>query len=655
MEYMLEVLQFNHLIFIFIGVLTGIIVGSLPGLTPTMGVALCIPFTFSLDPINGLLMLGGIFCGSVYGGSYPAVLFNVPGAPASVATTFDGYPMAKKGMARKCLEIGTMASFIGGLFGVILLIFFSPLLTKFALQFGPAENFWLAILGVTLIAALSRGSVIKDLLGGSVGIFFSFIGISAFSGTSRFTFGIDSLSGGIHVVAFLIGLFAFPQAINLLEELHQKKGNKNKETVTGDMKKSSLRQSFKTFKGHKKALTIGSIVGGFVGILPGAGGNVASIAAYSEAKRFSKHKERFGKGYTEGIVASESANNALVGGSLIPLLTLGIPGSPTAAIFLGGILIHGIWPGKSLFVDHMHVAYPFLYGMLLAQLGILIFGLALIPFASRLIHIPSYYMAPVIISFCIIGAYATQNSLFDVYSMVLIGIGMYIMQKYRFEPAPIALGFILGPIAEQGLLQGISVGQANGNALLYFFSSHWSLILISIILISIGKPMIQSVRKMSRRFSNLQFSLRKGLPWLGLSLILVWSEWYMSGLQFADQLFPQIVIGLMLVLSLLLFVRAAFNREEADGKDSRFELNWSFYGLVAFISIVSLLMDILGFYIQSILLMAVIPLYYRMRKHHQLTWIKIGLTTAVFTGTLFLVFTTLMNVPLPTGIFFIFG
>ncbi|WP_085524561.1 tripartite tricarboxylate transporter permease [Tuberibacillus sp. Marseille-P3662] len=651
MDYFLEVLQLNHLTFIFLGVLVGIIVGSLPGLTPTMGVALCIPFTFPLDPINGLLMIGGIFFGSVYGGSYPAVLFNVPGAPASVATTFDGYPMAKKGLARKCLEIGTMASFIGGLFGICLLLFFSPILTQFALQFGPAESFWLAILGITLIATLSQGSVMKDLLGACLGIAFSFIGISVFSGTSRFTFGLDALTGGFHVVAVLVGLFAFPQALNLLEELHQrKKQHHDHSSDTTNMKPSSIRQSLRTLIKHRKSLTIGSIIGGFVGILPGAGGNIASVAAYSEAKRSSRNKHLFGKGHPEGIVASESANNALVGGSLIPLLTLGIPGSPTAAIFLGGILIHGIWPGRSLFVNHADVAYPFLYGMLLVPFATLIFGLALIPLASRLVRIPSYYMAPMIISFCIIGAYATQNSLLDVYSMVLIGIGMYILHKYQFEPAPIALGFILGPIAEQGLLQGIAIGQANGSVLSYFTGSYWNLILIAIIGLSILKPMIQARKHLIKHWSDSPFSPIKGLPWFVFALIMAGALLFVSQFQFSDQIFPQIVFASMLLLSLMLFMKTSFNKEAVHNK-IRFNSNPSFYALVGVISVISLMMNLVGFYIQALLLMAVVPLYYKMQRYHHSTLMSISLIAAGFTCILFVVFTTVMNVPLPTSIF----
>ncbi len=384
--------------------------------------------------------------------------------------------MTKQGKSRKALELATISSVVGGLFGMFLLLFFAPVFAEFSLRFGPTESFWIALFGITVIAAISDGSATKNLIGGGLGIVLSCIGISTITGTARFTFGLDSLVGGLHMVAVLIGLFAFPQALRLIESFRESHTNRQTKYTPS---KSTIRESFSDVLKKPKSVTLGSGLGAFIGMIPGAGGNIASLLAYNEAKRFSKKKDQFGKGEKKGIIASESANNAMVGGSLIPLLTLGIPGSPTAAIFLGGLLIHGIWPGNNLFVDHADVAYTFLYSMIAAQVLLLFLGLALIKYMTKLTNIPAYFMAPVILSFSIIGAYTTQNNVFDIYTVVIVGLVMFWLQKYDFSPAPIALGFILGPIAERGLMQGLQVGGAQGSAFTYFFTGMWNVIYIA--------------------------------------------------------------------------------------------------------------------------------------------------------------------------------
>lgn len=647
----LQLLEFHHLLILIVGVLLGIVVGALPGLTPTMGVALCIPFTFALPPVDGLMLLGGIYCGSVYGGSIPAIMFNVPGAPASVATTFDGYPMAQQGKATKALELSTIASAVGGLFGMAMLIFFSPIFVKFSLQFGPSENFWIAIFGITVIAAISEGAITKEMIGGCLGILISFIGISSFTGLTRFTFGMDSLVGGLHVVAVLIGLFAFPQALRLIENL-SKKGEKAQ--ISYPQSKSSIKGSFGDILRKPKSVTIGSIVGSIVGVIPGAGGNIASILAYNEAKRFSKNKDQFGKGNKEGIIASESANNAMVGGSLIPLLSLGIPGSPTAAIFLGGLLIHGIWPGRSLFVENAPVVYTFFIGMIIAQFLLLIIGLAMIRFLTKLSYIPEHFLAPIILSFCIIGAYATQNSLFDIYSMVIIGAAMYILQKFGFSPAPIALGFILGPIAEEGLLQGLRVGEANGSVVQLFFTGAWNLSLIGLIAVTIAyaiwqsykKGLKQERRKNSFTLSNLVSA--KALGWLPMVIGSFIIMMYVLAMDFEQGIFPQITAGLMLLLTAMHFIQFAFRpKEETVFKNIRMDL--SQLVVLFLICMISFLTNLIGFYVQVLLLMLTVSLYVywqRKKKTHSLP--NIMFVSISFTIFMYVIFTGLVKVPLPT-------
>src|SRR5690554_3520717 len=282
--------ELHHFFVLLIGLIIGIIIGAIPGLTPTMGVALTIPFTFTLGPTEGLIILGGIYCGSVFGGSIPAILFNVPGAPANVATTFDGYAMTKKGQANKALQLATISSVVGGLIGMLLLLYFSPMFTSISLQFGPAQTFWIAIFGITVIAVISDGSLQKNLIGGCLGMMLSFIGISTVTGTARFTFGFDNLIGGLHIVAVLIGLFAFPQALRMMEEITQ---TKQKEMEKYKQTPSSIKESVLDVVKRPRALLTGSGLGAFIGIIPGAGGNIASILAYNETKRFSKEKKSY--------------------------------------------------------------------------------------------------------------------------------------------------------------------------------------------------------------------------------------------------------------------------------------------------------------------------------------------------------------------------
>ncbi|SDL69590.1 tripartite tricarboxylate transporter permease [Sediminibacillus halophilus] len=644
MAFIGEIFELHHLVFLAAGLLTGIIVGALPGLTPTMGVALTIPFTFTLGPTEGLILLGGIYCGSVFGGSIPAILFNVPGAPASVATTFDGYPMAQKGQGRKALELTTISSVIGGLFGMILLVFFAPIFADISLQFGPAQTFWVAVFGITAIAAISDGTVTKNLIGGCIGIGLAFVGIHTVTGVSRFTFGIDSFVGGFHIVAVLIGLFAFPQAFRLIENLSLP----DKRAISPlQMKGSTIRQSFKDVLLRPKSVLIGSGLGSFIGMIPGAGGNIASILAYNEVKRFSKNKSRFGKGEKKGIIASESANNAMVGGSLIPLLTLGIPGSPTAAIFLGGLLIHGIWPGRNLFVEHADVAYTFLFSMVAAQVLLLFLGLALIKYMTSLSLIPAFLMAPVILSFSIIGSYTTQNSVFDVYTAVVIGCMMFFLHKFQFSAAPIALGFILGSIAEEGLLTGIQVGNAEGGAWHYFFSGPWNLALVLLITGTIVAAFYQGIsnyrkKKRSDGKAGTVRQLPHRITWISAAVICLLMVGLLNNLQFELRLMPQITLIILSFLALLESLQK--NKTMVIGATI---LPKKILPLMLLILFILFSVQIIGFYLQVLLLMLLIPGFAIKKGWQTFSYKQLLAITVFFTGVLYLIFSLIFQVPLP--------
>ncbi|GBF10419.1 tripartite tricarboxylate transporter permease [Tepidibacillus sp. HK-1] len=655
MDIFLQLFEPVNLFVMAIGVLLGIIIGALPGLTPTMGVAMAIPFTFSLPAEYGLLLLGGIYSGAVYGGSIPAILFNIPGAPASVATTFEGYPMAQKGEAKKALELSTISSTIGGILGMLLLLYFAPVFSDFSLRFGATENFWIAIFGITIIAVISDGSSIKNMIGGAVGILISMIGIHSMTGMPRFTFGMSSFVGGLNVVSVLIGLFAFPQALRLIENLRNHQQGSQIYRYSSS-KKTSLLSSFADVFKNLKALSLGSIVGLIVGVAPGAGGNVASIMAYNELKRFSKNKEAFGKGNKEGIIASESANNAEVGGALIPLLTLGIPGSPTSAIFLGGLMIHGIWPGRDLFVQHAEVANLFLYGMLVIQILLLLIGLIAIRYLSKLVNVPNYFMAPVIISFSIIGAYTTQNNTFDIYSMVIIGIFMYLFQKFDFSPAPVALGFILGPIAEEGLLQGIALGESDGSIFHYFTTGIYNWILISLTILTISYSLWQSFKKKDRikEKRDISFSLHslltwQGISWLIFSVLTLVAIYNVRSLAFEMKLFPLITLSLLLLFNMIQIVKLILNSHIKRITDhERTPLNTIYF--LTFISVISLLTDILGFYTQVLILMISVPFYVYLQRKRIANLYQIMFISTSFTLIMYLVFSGLIKVPLPSGL-----
>ena len=483
---------------IALGVGSGIIVGALPGLTATMAIALLVPFTFTMNPIHGLVLLGGIYCGAIYGGSFSAILINTPGTPSAIATTFDGYPMAKKGDSYKAIVTATISSVIGGLIGVCFLIFLSPPLSKASLKFGPPEFFWLTVFGLTIIATLASKSILKGLIGGAFGLLVSTIGIAPIGGNVRFTFGTVSLQGGIGLIPALIGIFCIPEVINMVElkDTHYNVLPYRKQ------KKVVMNVVLKLLK--KPILMIRSaIIGTIVGIIPGAGGNIAAMVSYNEAVRASKYPEKFGRGIPEGVAAAEASNNAEVSGSLIPLLTLGIPGAPPAAVLLGALLLQGMRPGAELFTVHGHITYTFIISLILANLLILPMGIYSGKFVSKLItNIPVAFLAPFVIFLSVIGSYSINRNLFDVYVMIFFGLLGYIGRKVGFGPGPIVLGLILGKICEEGLVQSILMGRAAGSLFTIFFTRPVSIILIFLTIISAGWPVIRKFTGGKRRYAK---------------------------------------------------------------------------------------------------------------------------------------------------------
>ena len=477
-----------HLLLLVGGTTAGLILGALPGLSPTMAVALIIPFTFHIQPDSGLILLGAMYTATVAGGAISAILVNVPGAPANIATALDGHQLARKGRASEALHYCFFSSFVGGIFGILILIFLTPPLAKLALKFGPTELFWIAILGITVIGTIGSKSVVKGLMAGLFGLAISTIGDNPMLGEQRFVYS-DHMESGIHIVAALIGLFALPQILTLMEE--SRKGSPG---TMFALSESHWFQSFAYNIRRVKALTIGSVVGAIVGVIPGAGGQIAGLVAYDQVKKTSARPQNFGQGEPDGIIAAESANNAMVGPSLVPLLTLSIPGSPTAAVLLGGLLIHGLFPGPDLFTNHGAVIWTFIDSLIVAQVLMLVIGLFLSRHSGWIMKVPPNYMAASILILAVFGTYSIQSSYSDVLIMAVLGVIMYFGSKLGFSPAPVVLGIILGPIAEDNFLQAKLIGEAGDGVLSYFFSGAINITLILVTLGSIGYSLYASNR-----------------------------------------------------------------------------------------------------------------------------------------------------------------
>lgn len=493
-EYLPQVFTGWNLLVLLLGTVGGLILGATPGLSPTMAVALLIPFTFHMEPITSLILLGAVYTATVAGGAVSAILVNIPGAPANIATILDGHPMAQRGRASEALHYCFISSLIGGVLGVLVLILFTPILADFALSFGPSELFWIALLGVTVIGSLGSKSVLKGLFAGAFGLWLSTIGYDPVLGEERFVF-TDHLAGGINIIAALIGLFAIPQVLTMLES-----ATAGRKVSMYEMEKRSIWASIGYNVRRLRALVIGSVSGIVVGLIPGAGGQIAGLIAYDQNKKFSRDPSRFGKGEPDGVISAESANNAMVGPSLVPLLTLGVPGSPTAAVLLGGLLIHGLFPGPNLFTVHAEVTWTFIGSLLVGQVVMALFGLWISRFSRFVTRVPNNFMAAAVTVLAVFGTYSVQNSFSDVLVMMTLGAGMYFAMKFGFSPAPVVLGIILGPIAETNYMQGRLIAQSTeGGVVPYFFTGTVNVVLIVLCVASIAYSVVTEVRAVRRR------------------------------------------------------------------------------------------------------------------------------------------------------------
>lgn len=486
---LLVALQPVNLFFAFAGALLGIIFGGMPGISATLGIALLVPFTFDMSPVSALIFLGGVYCGAIYGGSISGILLNVPGTPASVASMLDGHEMTKQGRGGQALGTAIIASLFGGQVSVVLLLFGAPLIAMYALQIRSAEFFWIVLFAMSTVGTIGTDNPIKGLIAGIIGLAIGTVGMHPLTGTLRYSFGSTALYEGVPVIVGLVGLFSISQVLTLCE-------GKGMETQLHVPRIGRLWPGWQNLWPYRATFVRSSFLGTFIGLLPGAGADIAAFIGRSEARRYSAHPEEYGKGSAEAVVGAETANNGVVGGSLIPMLTLGIPGNAVTAALLGGLLIHGLIPGPRLFEQHGDILYPFIFSLFLANLFFAIAGFAALRWIARIILVPQGILAPVVASLAVIGAFAYRNLAADIWIMMALGFLGYALRKFGFPLAPIILGIILGPLAEENLDRVISLAAARQMGVMEYFLGRWiTVVLMLLTIAAIGYTILRDLRR----------------------------------------------------------------------------------------------------------------------------------------------------------------
>lgn len=470
-------LSVENIIIVFVGVLVGTVIGAIPGMTTPMGVALALPFTFTMEPVTGILLLLGVYKGGLYGGSITAILVNAPGTPAASCTLLDGFPMVRRGEAKRALDMALYASCFADFVSNLSLILLTGFLAGFALKFGPPEFFTLILFSLTIIAGVSGNSLIKGVISACLGLLLATIGLDIVYGTERFLFGEYELMSGLNFIPVLIGLFALPEIYNYYgKEIRKvpKVGTLGKVGAT-----------FQDFRNSFKSILRGSLIGVALGAIPGIGGAPAAFLSYSEARRTSKNKENFGKGEIEGVAAAEAGNNGVAGATMIPLLALGVPGDVITAVILGAFMIHGLKPGPVMFADNLPMIYALFIGIMLSSVYLFIIGKLSIRGLSRIADIPNRLLYPVVLVLCLFGAYAVNNSLFDILVMIVMGVLGFTMLRLKLPAAPFLIAFILGPLLEDNFRQSLLISEGSisiffQNGICIFF---WLLTALSLFVI----------------------------------------------------------------------------------------------------------------------------------------------------------------------------
>jgi putative tricarboxylic transport membrane protein len=477
-------LQPENLFYCFLGVLLGTLIGVLPGIGPVATISILLPITFKITPIAAIIMLSGIYYGAQYGGSTTSILLNIPGEATSVITCLDGYQMARQGRAGPALGMAAIASFIAGTLSLLGLTFLAAPFTDFAIRFGAPEYFSLMVLALVILTYLAHGSMLKALIIALFGLTLTFVGTDNITGSLRFTFGIIHLSDGFDLVPLIMGLFGISEVLINLEQ-----------SINQDILKTKIKNLLPTAQDWMKskgAILRGTVIGFFLGVLPGAGPVIASFVSYSVEKKISTYPEKFGTGMIEGVAAPEAANNAAAQGAFIPLLTLGIPPNITMAILFGALMIHGLQPGPLLMVDHPDFFWGVVTSMYLGNIMLVILNLPLIPLWVRILRLPYPFLFPLIILFCLVGAYSLNNSANDIIVMLVFGVLGYLFRKLKYEGAPLVMAFVLGPLLELNLRRSLIVSD---DSFLIFFTRPISASILGIAFAILTLSFISKIRE----------------------------------------------------------------------------------------------------------------------------------------------------------------
>ncbi|MFN7022984.1 MAG: tripartite tricarboxylate transporter permease [Pseudorhizobium sp.] len=665
--YFLHALTPFNLLLALAGVVLGTVIGALPGLSATMAVAVLVPFTFTMEPASGMIALGAIYTGAIYGGAYAAILVNTPGTPSSIATTFDGYPMARRGDGGLAVTLATLASVVGGLVGALALLFLAPPLAKVALAFGPPEYFWLAVFGLTLIAALSVGNTLKGLIGACLGLLLSMIGVAVVGGDVRLTGGMPAFLGGIDVVSALIGLYCVPVILDLVAS------SRGHLDFAADDKGYRLAEAMRIAWASKINVIRSSVIGTVIGILPGAGGSIAGLVSYTEARRASPNTANFGKGEPDGVIATEAANNATVGGGFIPTLVLGIPGTPPDAIILGALLVQGIKIGPQLFNSEADIVYTFIYGLLIATVLMLPAGLLIGRYAYRsIITFPKSLLVPTIAFLTVVGSFAIHSNVQDVQMMFVLGVIAWILDRYGFQPSPIVLGLVLGQIAEQGFVQTWLIGNATGNIFGMYFGRPISIAIIAAALLALCYPFYaewRAKRWHSQPLTELASEaeahpvaplgekgpVARGRDVGGMSLAVVFIAVGLvalldtSRMSMMGSVFPRAISILLILLSLALVVLSFLGRsvrapEPESGAASRRRI-----ALAAIFGVWVFAIPLVGFAVSSLLAFLSMMVLAEFERQPGAVWARRGLVAVATVMVFWLLMSEVLLLRVPGG------
>ena len=464
------------------GVIMGTLIGALPGVGPVSGVALLLPLTFGMPPTSGIILLAAMYAGSMYGGTITSVLINTPGEAASVVTCIDGHQMALQGRAGPALGVAAFGSFVAGTVGVIFLMTMSPLLAQWALSFGPPETFALMLLGLTTVTGLTGDDALKGYISMVLGLMLAMVGFDVISGDARFSFGINEMTDGVDFLPVAIGLFGFGEVLAGAE------GAATREILRAKYGLRDVMLTATDWARSRWAIVRGTVLGFFIGVLPGAGPTIASFLSYSMEKKVSRHPEEFGHGAIEGVAGPESANNAASAGAMVPMLTLGIPGSATTAVMMGGLMMWGLRPGPLLFEKNPDFVWGLIASLYLANVLLLILNIGFIPMFVRALRMPYTILMALIIVFCITGAYSQSNKLWDVGQMLIFGVVGYLMRRLGYSPAALVLALVLGPLAERALRQSLIISDAG---VMIFFTRPISAVLVALALAAVAVPIVR--------------------------------------------------------------------------------------------------------------------------------------------------------------------